>query len=290
MRNLLHRVACGAGRRLVRAAARNSWCQLRAWELVTGRVAGREAAIGEYEDLLAYCAAHAGSSSAQLCQDLWVLWETGGKRQGFFVEFGATDGREKSNTYLLEEEHGWNGILAEPFSRWHAELAANRRARIDHRCVWKESGLQLQFVVTPDMPEYGGVEARAFADIHGAMRAQSSERVLVQTVTLGDLLREHHAPAHVDYLSVDTEGSELDILQAFDFGGHRVDLISVEHSFDEAKRQAIRELLQGHDYVQRFQRFSWWDDWYARRDFLEARQATRSAGRGGVTVLKRSSG
>jgi FkbM family methyltransferase len=279
MSNLLQRVASGAGRRLVRATSGSGWYQVSAWELVTGRAAGVEPAIGEYEDLLAYCTAHVGSSSAQLCQDLWVLWETGGKREGFFAEFGATNGRDLSNTWLLEDEYGWSGILAEPFTGWHAQLAANRRARIDHRCVWKQSGQQLQFVIAPDMPEYGGVEARAFDDVNAAVRSQSGERVVVQTVTLNDLLREHAAPAHIDYLSIDTEGSELDILQVFDFDSYRVDLISVEHSFNEAKRQAIRALLQGHGYVQRFSRFSRWDDWYARRDFLELRSAARSGNR-----------
>jgi len=268
MINFFYRAACGASRRLIRATSKNPWYQVRAWDLVTGRSTGN----GEYADLLAYCTAHVASSHAQLCQDLWVLWETGGKREGFFVEFGATDGREKSNTCLLEGSHAWNGILAEPFTRWHSELAANRRARIDHRCVWKESGRQLEFVATADNPEYAGLEARAFDDAAADMRKQSGERVLVQTVTLNDLLREHRAPQHIDYLSVDTEGSELDILQAFDFNRYRIDLISVEHAFNEGKRRALRELLQGHDYVQRFPRFSRWDDWYVRREFLAQRQ------------------
>jgi FkbM family methyltransferase len=279
MSNLFHRAARSAGRRLVRAATRAGWYQDCAWELATGRAAGVEAGIGEHQELLAYCTAHAASSYAQLCQDLWVLWEKEGKREGFFVEFGATNGRDINNTCLLEEGYGWNGLLAEPFSRWHAELAANRRARIDHRCVWKESGQQLQFVATPDMPEYGGVEARAFDDGHAAMRAQSSERMLVETVSLNDLLREHGAPSHIDYLSIDTEGSELDILQAFDFGRYRVDLISVEHDYNQAKREALRTLLQAQGYEQRFRRFSSWDDWYVRRDFLELRNGARRPGR-----------
>jgi FkbM family methyltransferase len=264
---------------MVRAATSTRWYQECAWELVTARVAGREAEIGDYQELLAYCTAHATSASAQLCQDLWVLWETAGKREGFFVEFGATNGRDISNTYLLEEGYGWNGILAEPFSRWHTELAANRRARIDHRCVWKESGQQLQFVATPDMPEYAGLEARAFEDVHAAMRERSGKRVLVESVSLNDLLREHDAPSHIDYLSIDTEGSELDILQAFAFDRYRIDLMSVEHDYTEAKRAALRALLQKHGYVQRFARFSWWDDWYVRGDFLELRNTPRSSNR-----------
>jgi FkbM family methyltransferase len=289
MSNVFHRAARSAGRRLVRAATSARWYQDCAWELATGRAAGVEAAIGEQQELLAYCTAHAASSYAQLCQDLWVLWETQSKREGFFVEFGATNGRDINNTLLLEQSYGWNGLLAEPFSRWHAELAANRRARIDHRCVWKESGQQLEFVTTPGMPEYGGVAARAFDDSHSSMRARSGERVLVETISLNDLLREHDAPSHIDYLSIDTEGSELDILQAFDFGRYRVDLISVEHDYNEAKRGALRDLLQEHGYMQRFPRFSSWDDWYVRRDFLELRNGTREAGRARRAEQRRAS-
>ena len=74
-------------------------------------------------------------SFAQLHQDLWVLHETRHKRNGYFVEFGATDGVNLSNTCLLEREFGWRGILAEPNPAWHAALRQNRKADIDLRCV-----------------------------------------------------------------------------------------------------------------------------------------------------------
>src|ERR1017187_1984592 len=51
-------------------------------------------------------------SKSQLRQDLMVLSELDFKRGGYFVEFGATNGVTLSNTYLLEKEYGWTGILA----------------------------------------------------------------------------------------------------------------------------------------------------------------------------------
>jgi FkbM family methyltransferase len=273
MSKLLHRVAAGLGRRVVRRAATSAWWQQRAWELITARQQLNEADSGAF---LAYCAAHSGQSHAQLCQDLWVLWETAGARNGFFVEFGATNGVSISNTCLLEKSYGWQGILAEPFSVWHRELAANRSARIDHRCVWKESGQQLEFLATAASPEYAGLAMRASADLYGPARSNSGQTTLVNTVSLNDLLREHGAPAHIDFLSIDTEGSEFDILEAFDFSNFRVDLIAVEHAYDRKRRGALQGLLERNGFVRRFERLSQWDDWYASRAFLERRGDTRS--------------
>jgi FkbM family methyltransferase len=259
---------------LVRTAASSPWIQQRAWELITGR---RHLAAANSADFLAFCAAHSSASHAQLCQDLWVLWETGAKRNGYFVEFGATDGVSLSNTCLLEKNYGWQGILAEPFAVWHVDLAKNRSARIDHRCVWKESAQQLEFVATPDIPEYAGLSVRAFDDLHSQARSRSGQATVVKTVSLNDLLREHAAPAHIDYLSLDTEGSELDILEGFAFSAYRIDLISVEHAFNNTKRKALQVLLERNNFARRFQNFSCWDDWYVNCALLEEQQRTAPA-------------
>lgn len=63
-------------------------------------------------------------SKAQLRQDLFVLNHLDFKRNGFFVEFGATNGVNLSNSFLLERQFGWNGILAEPARIWHEQLRA----------------------------------------------------------------------------------------------------------------------------------------------------------------------
>ena len=272
MAGLLRRITDGAGRRIVRKAAASAWVQERAWELITARAPLPD---GAASDFLTFCASHAARSHAQLCQDLWVLWETGARREGYFVEFGATNGVDLSNTCLLERGYGWRGILAEPFAVWHADLARNRTAHIDHRCVWKRSGEQLEFTATPDRPAYAGVSARAFDDLHATLRARGGERTQVQSVSLQDLLREHRAPARIDYLSIDTEGSELDILEPFDFKAWRIDLISVEHSYNRVKREALQRLLERYGFIRRLERFSRWDDWYVSRALLEERRAAQ---------------
>ncbi len=51
-------------------------------------------------------------TKSQMYQDLFVLAECNFRRKGFFVEFGATNGLDLSNTYLMEKNFGWEGILA----------------------------------------------------------------------------------------------------------------------------------------------------------------------------------
>jgi len=229
----------------------------------------RNAAMANAEQLafLGFCVEHIAHSHAQLLQDLFVLHRMKAKRNGFFVEFGATDGVDLSNTCMLERRHGWTGILAEPFPVWHAALAANRRAVIDHRCVWTSSGEQMAFIAARE-PELAGLRATADEDVHAARRAADAGEIQVDTVSLIDLLEQHGAPRDIDYLSVDTEGSEFDILSAFDFSQYRIRIISVEHNYMDTKREAIRQLLAQHGFRREFEVFSNWDDWYVRPDLL----------------------
>ena len=74
---------------------------------------------------------------------------------------------------------------------------------------------------------------------------------------------EHQAPKVIDYLSIDTEGSELEILSAFDFTRYDIRLITVEHNFSD-DRSKIHDLLRQNKFRRTFENLSRWDDWYVR--------------------------
>jgi FkbM family methyltransferase len=202
-------------------------------------------------------------SKAQFRQDLFVLAELGLQRDGFFVEFGATDGLNLSNTWLLEKQFGWRGILGEPARCWHAALAAHRGCAIDRRCVWKASGESIAFNETA-IPELSTIDKFSSSDLHKEAR-KAGTRYDVATVSLMDLLAEHGAPARIDYLSIDTEGSEFDILQSFDFGRYDVGVITCEHNFTPMRRR-VQALLSAKGYVRTFEAVSEFDDWYVRAE------------------------
>jgi FkbM family methyltransferase len=198
------------------------------------------------------------TTRSQFLQDLWVLFETEGQSNGFFVDFGATDGIAINNSLLLECSYGWTGILAEPNPACHSSLRANRKAVVDSRAVWSRSGYELELLI-PEVADYATLRDYQHWDYHGADR-QNAVAAKVETVSLQDLLNQHDAPDVIDFLSIDTEGSELDILSAYDFG-RTIRMICVEHNFAPA-RAAINGLLVARGYVRRFERLSGVDDWY----------------------------
>ena len=214
----------------------------------------------------AFCGANLMRSRAQLFQDLFVVLFLRGKRNGFFVEFGATNGTDLSNTLLLEREFQWNGILAEPARCWHLALKTSRRAAIDTRCIWSETGATLEFKET-ELQDLSTLSSLVDRDFNRGGRLKGTFYA-VETISLNDLLKVHNSPREIDYLSIDTEGSELAILQAFDFSPYDIKIITVEHNFCEPDRQEINLLLTGRGFVRLFEPFSKFDDWYIKKSIL----------------------
>jgi len=203
---------------------------------------------------------------AQIGQDLFVLFSLLWKRNGYFVEFGATNGIDLSNTYLLEKDFGWGGILAEPAKVWHNDLQLNRTATLDFDCVWKETGQTLQFQVTPDA-EFSTLSEFTDSDAHSRERRDGTMQS-VQTVSLNDLLERHGAPRSIDYLSVDTEGSEYEILKHFDFERYDVSVITCEHNFT-TNRDKVNDLLYNKGFVRVYEGLSRWDDWFVNKECIK---------------------
>jgi hypothetical protein len=90
------------------------------------------------------------------------------------------------------------------------------------------------------------------------------KKIRVPTVSLADLLREHKAPRVIDFMSVDVEGAELEILSAFDFDAYDIRLMCIEHNFTDAQPK-IRAFMEGLGYAPRFEGISRWDWWFAKQ-------------------------
>ena len=198
-------------------------------------------------------------SKSQICQDWFVLDHLDLKKDGFFVEIGAASGIDLSNTYLLEKKFNWTGILCEPSIFWQQSLKANRNCLIDSRCVYTSSGSEIDFLETSH-PEYSTIDSFQNRDSHSDKRKVFNQ-YKVKTITLEDLLDFHNSPKVIDYLSVDTEGSEYDILKNFNFDKFQIRIITVENNNTENKA-LFDNLLLTNKYKKVMEEFSQFESWY----------------------------
>jgi FkbM family methyltransferase len=184
-------------------------------------------------------------------QDRFVIRVLHGKRHGFFLDIGASDGVDGSNTKLLEEDFEWTGICVEPNNEFYADLCRNRRCACVNCCLFDRGG-SVEFL--EGARHFGGIIS-AYSPVHRRI-AEQAAHVLgrAEQSRIGKLARtplsvllEYGAPPVIDYLSLDTEGSELRILKAFPFDRYSVRVLTVEHNFLH-DRDPIRQHLHGLGY------------------------------------------
>lgn len=122
-------------------------------------------------------------------------------------------------------------------------------------------------------PELSGIAKFSQSDHFADVRSRG-DIVEIPTISLDDLLDKFSAPDAIDYMSIDTEGSELNILSSYSFR-HQFKLISVENNKKNDK--AVDELLSTRGYVRVFREFSQWDSWYVARDLRNPAPLTITA-------------
>ncbi len=198
-------------------------------------------------------------SYSQLEQDMDVIQFYKSKKNGYFVEIGASDGIKLSNTYLLEYKYNWTGICVEPIPDKYKLLCQNRKqSHCSDFAVYNESSLELNFDIANNYDLLSGISSHI--DCHANTVNKNKKQIIVKTITLNDLLDKFNAPNFIDYLSLDTEGSEYEILKSCDFNKYKFGLIHLEHNYIEPRRTQMKELLLKNGYI--FMRENKWDDYY----------------------------
>jgi len=158
------------------------------------------------------------------------------KKNGYFVDIGAYDGVSISNTKFLEDL-GWDGMCIEPHPNVFKLLTSNRNCTCINCAIWNENKkvnfLSLSgytemlsgIVESYDMRHYGRIQSEL--NHFGG----SSEILEVDAKKFEDVVSK----TEIDFLSIDTEGSELQILEQIDFNKYVIKVICVENNFHESK-------------------------------------------------------
>jgi FkbM family methyltransferase len=213
-------------------------------------------------------------SYSQLGQEIHILSLYQGKRNGTFVEVGANDGILLSNTKTLEEFYGWKGLCVEPNPDLFPKLVANRPlAQCSSKAAYSKSGLKLDFQIGKGPTDLlsGLVSDLKDGDNRDALDGNTDRVVQVETATLTELMDEAKMPRFIEYLSLDTEGSELEVLKGIDFGKYAFGRIDVEHNFIEPHRTQMREFLASKGYTHLYE--NKWDDAYIHSALLQKQKS-----------------
>ena len=210
--------------------------------------------------------------TSQLYQDVCASFIIGEKYDKTFLEFGATDGFHYSNSYMLENNLSWRGVLSEPSPQWHEALKKNRKnSKIISKCIWKESGKKLDFFMS-DQGELSTLKDFIESDKismpgNTEVRKKSGKTIFVETISLNDVIKEYFDNICPSYISIDTEGSEYEILKSLNLKDFRPKLFTIEHNFTENESK-IDEHLFSNNYVRIFKKLTAFDGWYIDSEIL----------------------
>ena len=186
------------------------------------------------------------NSYSQVLQDLFVLYELDIKKRGVFIEIGGGDGKNISNTYLLEKKYYWKGLICEPDTRLHRKIKRNRRCKIVKNPI---------------------INSCKFVNFYQTSLYNSSiknNKMAIKTKLAGlclNHLLEKNFKQPIDYISIDTEGNEYSILKKFEFKKYKIKVFTIEHNFNK-NRDRIYRLMSRNGYVRKYKYLSHMDDWY----------------------------
>lgn len=165
---------------------------------------------------------------------LWTFFNR--KKSGFFIDIGAFDGRYMSNTYVFERS-GWQGICIEPHPDVFPLCVKNRPGSrcIKAACTHSSSNRTIRFFA-----EKTGLLSTTVnsADIHHDIRRRYERKNLpfsgfkitqVPAFTVSQIMQAY-APgiSRIDFISIDTEGNEEQVVEGIDFSDISARIIVVE--------------------------------------------------------------
>lgn len=195
---------------------------------------------------------------SQLGAPNWVMTKF---TNGFFLDVGCADGEYISNTFELEK-NGWKGICIDAFPR---NFVNRPDTIVVQAAVFSEKDKEVEFVISNEDPDLSGI-TDSLGKWKDRVLSNVSRTEILKTRLLGDILDENNAPSFIEYMNLDIEGPEYDILTTFPFDKYSFGCMSIEHNFEEPKRTLIKELLYKNGYV--LEKEVEWDDWYINSKYI----------------------
>lgn len=203
-----------------------------------------------------YYATHFRESNSQWSQDMFVSYVMKRRIGGAFLELGGADGVTHSNTLSLEQFLDWKGVLVEPHPEQFRLLTlarSNKRNQLIN-CAATPSG-SAESLELIDAGQLSTLSNYLTDDLHREHREAATRTYTVKALPIHEILERAHS---LDYLSLDVEGPELELLSAIDWKKQSPPfVITVEHNWRTDVISGLRELLTNVGYKEAFPEMDW---------------------------------
>jgi len=171
------------------------------------------------------------------------------KRNGYFVEIGACNGIDYSQCYFFEKNLNWDGIAIEP-QRRHKDALLKNRKKPCFKCLGNKNDV-VEFTQAIWDGYSGVTEVQTNHENYEPHKTEWREpgfvRYNVEMTTLLDVLDEYNSPHIIDYIGMDCEGSEYNILEHY-FNNNTKYLI--RFMCIEVGRDDIVSMVKENDYIE----------------------------------------
>lgn len=193
-------------------------------------------------------------------QDEWVLEVFNNRDYGTALEVGAYDGVKNSNTKQLELV-GWDCTLIEAVPEFYKAAVKNRP---NARCIQAVVSGRMAWAVPATMyvnGEWSGlIHTMPISSVKGHSK-RKSKKLSVKMRSLTSLIKRKH----FNYISLDTEGNEVEILEDWFAAGRTCDALTVEFNYDQDKYYSLLHLCK--QYGMSLERVQGWDMFFLREGF-----------------------
>ena len=177
-----------------------------------------------------------------------------GYKNGFYVDVGAHDGISINNTLYFEKNNNWRGINIEPIKKVFDKLVINRPNSINLNCAVCNNDGETDFLCNTGYTEMiSGIKDNF--DIRHLERLQGeniqygsiTEVIKVETKKLETILHENDI-SHINYLSIDVEGAEFEVIKSINFDKVFIDVIGFENNYNDVSVPIV-EYLQNKGFI-----------------------------------------
>ena len=178
-----------------------------------------------------------------------------GYKNGFYVDVGAHDGMSFNNTLYFEKNNNWTGINIEPIKTVFDKLIINRPNDINLNCAVCNNDGETDFLCNTGYTEMiSGIKDNFDIRHLGRLQYENmtygsvTEVIRVETKKLETILNEYNV-SHINYLSIDVEGAEFEVIKSINFDKVFIDVIGFENNYDDVSLPIV-EYLNNKDFIQ----------------------------------------